>query len=209
MISAWFSGDAFVMKNIFHTTLAAIFICMLALSPKGELFAQNNANVAQMEQKANGGDAVSQYRLALAYSKGEGVTRDNKEAARWFRQAAEQGHAESQRILGNLYFAGRGVEKDDKAAFRWTNLAARQGNADAQVRLEYYYGYGHGVAKNRETAIMWLMIGKTNSSEQVREGLRLFDLLKSDNNGFVTPQEFRNAEKRARVCIATHYQDCD
>lgn len=197
------------MKNIFQTTLAAIFICMLALSPKGELFAQNNANVAQMEQKANGGDAVSQYGLALAYSKGEGVTRDYKAAAKWFRQAAEQGHVQSQRILGNLYFSGRGVETDFEAAFRWRNLAARQGDADSQIRLEVHYGYGFGVAKNRETAIMWLMIGKANSSELVRESVRTFDLLKSDNNDYATPQEFRNAEKRARVCMATHYQDCD
>lgn len=197
------------MKNIFQTTLAAIFICMLALNPKGELFAQNNADVAQMEQKANGGDAVAQYGLALVYYKGEGVTRDYKEAAKWFRQAAEQGHVQSQRILGNLYFAGRGVERDDEAAFRWTNLAARQGNADAQIRLEYHYGYGVGVVKNRETAIMWLMIGKANSSDLVRKSLRAFDLLKSDNSHFVTPQEFRNAEKRARVCMDTHYQDCD
>lgn len=40
---------------------------------------------------AEQGDAEAQYNLALMYSNGEGVNKDNSEAEYWYRKAVEQG----------------------------------------------------------------------------------------------------------------------
>src|SRR5512139_2231427 len=40
---------------------------------------------------AESGDAGAQFRIGTMYAEGLGVTRDDAEAAKWFRRAAEQG----------------------------------------------------------------------------------------------------------------------
>lgn len=40
---------------------------------------------------AEQGDAVAQYNLGMMYRKGQGVSKDGKESAKWYRKAAEQG----------------------------------------------------------------------------------------------------------------------
>jgi TPR repeat protein len=40
-------------------------------------------------------------------AKGQGVTQDYKEAAKWFRLGAEQGYADEQYNLGILYAKGQ------------------------------------------------------------------------------------------------------
>ena len=49
---------------------------------------------------AEQGIAEAQYNLALMYSRGEGISRDDKEAVKWYRRAAEQGIAGAQSKLG-------------------------------------------------------------------------------------------------------------
>jgi TPR repeat protein len=53
----------------------------------------------ECKKAAEQGDALAQYYLGVMYDKGKGVTRDAKEAARWYRKAADQGHASAQRYL--------------------------------------------------------------------------------------------------------------
>ena len=60
------------------------------------------------------------------YLKGEGVAKDGKEAAAWFRRAADQGHAKAQFILGLMYYRGEGVAKDEQEAAAWIRRAADQ-----------------------------------------------------------------------------------
>ncbi len=42
------------------------------------------------------GDAAAQYNLGVMYAGGQGVPRDNQEAAEWLRLAPEQGDAAAQ-----------------------------------------------------------------------------------------------------------------
>jgi hypothetical protein len=55
------------------------------------------------------------------------VTRDDAEAARWYRLAAEQGQPMAQASLGGCYLNGRGVEKDLVAAHAWLTRSAAGG----------------------------------------------------------------------------------
>ncbi len=48
---------------------------------------------------AEQGFADAQYNLGLAYLHGQGVKKDDQEAADWFRKAAEQGQSRAQTHL--------------------------------------------------------------------------------------------------------------
>ena len=105
--------------------------------------------------KAKVGDANAQTGLAICYSIGMGVEKDDELAVFWWRKAAEQGEATAQSLLGLKYKEGRGVAKDyEKAAF-WFRKAAKQGMPQAQRYLADAYHGGHGVEKDMVQATFW------------------------------------------------------
>jgi flagellar biosynthesis GTPase FlhF len=71
----------------------------------------------------------------MMHRNGEGVAKDNVEAARLFRLAADQGDAKAQSELGRMHRNGEGVARDNVEAARLLRLAADQGIAEAQ----YYF----------------------------------------------------------------------
>ena len=74
---------------------------------------------------AAAGDARVQYRLGVAYAKGDGVEADDQEAATWFGRAAEGGDPEAMFAKGLLYATGAGVPLDAVLAHKWLHLCAR------------------------------------------------------------------------------------
>ena len=56
------------------------------------------------------GNAKAQYRLALRYKNGHGVTRDDAKALEWFHASATNGYACAQYMLGELYRWGQLVK---------------------------------------------------------------------------------------------------
>ena len=76
--------------------------------------------------------AYAQYFLARMYATGQGVEKDPKTAAEWYRKAAEQGVADAQYRLGALYESGDGVPGDMEYAYGWYSVAAHLGNAKGQ-----------------------------------------------------------------------------
>ena len=77
---------------------------------------------------AEQGNADAQNILGSMYSEGQGVIKDYKEAAKWYRLAAGQGNANSQFSLGFMYSNGQGVIRDLVLAHIWYNLAASNGS---------------------------------------------------------------------------------
>lgn len=75
-------------------------------------------------QIARKGDAKAQYSLGRIYDRGEGVSKDYKEAVRWFQLSAAQGYAPAQHNLGVMYAMGQSVPQDDIQAYMWLSLAA-------------------------------------------------------------------------------------
>ncbi len=78
----------------------------------------------------------SAYKWGMKYLRGAGVSRNYKNAAKWFSQAAEQGHAESQYQLGELLKKGKGAKRNKKLANKWYRAAAKQGHIKAKNRLD-------------------------------------------------------------------------
>lgn len=101
------------------------------------------------------GDASAQYNLGVMYANGQGVTKDDAEAVKWYRKAADLGFAIAQVNLGVAYANGKGVAKDDAEALKWYRKAAELGNANAQSILGFRYDIGRGVAKNEAEAVKW------------------------------------------------------
>lgn len=89
-----------------------------------------------VEEKAYKGNAVAQYNMGVCYHKGEGVSQDYTEAAKWYRLAADQGYASAQCNLGNCYLNGYGVTKNYNKAVEYYILAARQGEEYAINKLK-------------------------------------------------------------------------
>ena len=81
---------------------------------------------------ADQGVAAAQFNLGVSYADGEGVLKDDAEAARWYRLAADQGHAAAQFNLGIRYGKGEGVLKDSVLAHMWFNIAGANGYARAR-----------------------------------------------------------------------------
>ena len=63
------------------------------------------------------------------YQSGQGVTKDEVEAVKWYRKAADKGDAKAQSNLGSMYFSGLGgLQKNEKEALKWFKKAAEQGD---------------------------------------------------------------------------------
>src|SRR5262245_36936514 len=89
-------------------------------------------SVDTLRHEAEQGNANAQMRLALMYTLGNGVPRDETEAIRWYRQAAEHEVATAQFLLGMLYAEGKGESHNTVDAVMWYRKAAEQGHEDAQ-----------------------------------------------------------------------------
>jgi hypothetical protein len=87
---------------------------------------------------AEAGDAWSAWRLGEIYGSGEGVSRDEAEAARWFRKGAEEGNVDAQEDIGMIYAYGVGIPEDDAEAYFWLNLASATwvGSSNGKARLK-------------------------------------------------------------------------
>jgi TPR repeat protein len=75
--------------------------------------------------EAEQGHAAAQFYVGGIYRRGQGVLRDETEAARWFRLSAEQGYGDAQFALGDMHHRGRGVRQDGVEAHMWLSLAAQ------------------------------------------------------------------------------------
>lgn len=78
-----------------------------------------------------------------------GLEKDLKKAARYYKLAADQGHDKAQFTLGRYYEDGNGVKKNLTDAFKYYKLAADQGHEKAQFNLGRCYENGIGAEKDQ------------------------------------------------------------
>lgn len=139
--------------------------------------------VSSIRKKAEQGDPVSEFNMAVLYHTGqgvpEGVPQDDVQTARWLRKAADQGYADAELNLAALYHDGQGVPQDYKQAAEWCRRSAEQGNVKAQFYLSNLYKKGEGVPQDENLAMAWLV-------RAVKGG-----------GNMVTPQEVPKADKTA------------
>jgi TPR repeat protein len=130
-----------------------------------------------MMKAAQAGYAKAQTNIGYAYASGEGMTRDPKEAVRWFRLAAAQGDPVAMDDLGYAHLNGDGVTRSTREAIRWYTQAAERGYGPAQVSLSDIYARDPKEA-NVPLAIAWRRIAML-SEEQMKEAPALLALEKT------------------------------
>ena len=63
----------------------------------------------------------------MMHELGQGISKDYKEAVKWYRLAAEQGNPHARYKLGTMYYNGQGVPQDNVSAYMWWNICASSG----------------------------------------------------------------------------------
>jgi TPR repeat protein len=114
-----------------------------------------NAALADLQKRAEAGDAEAAFMLGLKYDSGDGVARDPSSALRWYLHAAEHGHILGALNVAVLYDSGIGWQRDAASAALWYRKAADQGNGRAAYNLAQLYEAGEGVARDAELAARW------------------------------------------------------
>lgn len=112
-------------------------------------------STAELQQRAQNGDAVAQRELGEKFDFGHDTKQDYVEAAKWYQMAADQGDAKAQNNLGSFYQYGLGVATNYNKAVKLYKQSASQGDTMAQNNLGYMYDFGLGVTEDKAAANSW------------------------------------------------------
>ncbi len=137
--------------------LVALIVLVLGLVHPDGGRAQGGSGdgLAELVERAQGGDAEAQYNLGVMYDNGEGVAENPKVAFRWYYRAGQAGHVLAQATLGGMYMFGEEgvVGHNPEAAFRWFSKAAEGGNVEAQATLGVMYLFRDELYRFEEEAV--------------------------------------------------------
>lgn len=129
------------------------------------------------------GNAGAQNDLGCAYSSGDGVVKNLKEAFIWFERSAKQGNKYGQYNVGRYYQYGFGTPKNIQLAIEWYEKAAEQGFGQAANMLGEIYEkgiknvIGPNIQKNQREAYYWYKIGATKEDSLAKYNLaRCYEL---------------------------------
>ena len=138
----------------------------------------------------DGGDAAALLQLGLLCMSGEGMPRDERRGAEYFRRSAEGGNTIAAYNLGAYHehiergFVGRtdwrmlafggGAERPPDSlvrAIEWYRRAAEAGHALAQVRMGDFFAAGQVVGRDLTAAREWYTRAATQGHEGAEEKL--------------------------------------
>ena len=178
-----------------------LLVCLLSfLGNAHACYDQNlsdDDNHTNCRKSAEQGNADGQYNLGIMYTKGQGITQDDKKAVKWYRKSAEQGNADAQYNLGVMYDNGQGVTQDYKKAVKWYRKSAEQGTADAQSNLGAMYANGQGITQDYVMAKMLWNIAAAKGHETA---LKNRDLIAKN----MTSSQIEKAQDLANQWMETH-----
>ncbi len=140
-------------------------------------------------EKAVSGDHRAQYRLGLAYLRGNGVKKDLRKARIWLEKAAEHGNARALYKLGMLHVSRRYGMYNPASAFRYFRQGAAKKHAESQYSLALAYYKGAGTAKDTDKAIYWARQAQKN---HVNKAAVLLEKLRQQQSTAAEP----NTQKR-------------
>lgn len=116
------------------------------------------AALPHYRRAAASGHAGALARLALLHATGDGVKRDDAEAARLARLAVAQDHPEGKMVLGLLMLHGRGGMYDPQQGAALIEQAARRGYAVAQYTMATLHFRGRVVTRDFARAHAWMAL---------------------------------------------------
>ena len=158
------------LKPVLLTGLVGLALFVGWWIPKGELVRVTSpsaeSSYSQVATRAVRGDAEAELLMGLRYAEGNGVIKNEKEAALWLEKAARHGKADAQYRYGLALLEGRGVVQDYQAARYWIEQPARRGHSYAQHSLGELYRYGTGTAVDKAQAYLWFNLAAAQGVEK-------------------------------------------
>ena len=157
------------------------------------------------------------YKLAKIYESGLGVEEHKAKALKYFLESADLGNENSKYRIALIYEKGsHGLKKDLQKAFQiYKEIAVKPFTTQREIhpnylfwareRLGTLYLKGKGTIRDNVLAHMWLNIANTKKpSDHLTEKINTIE-----KN--MTPEEIREALKRARQCIDSFsfFQNCN
>ena len=152
-------------------------------------------------QAAERGDTDARMRLGLMFHEGEGVPRDQGQAAHWFRLAASDDLPAGQAALGYLHEKGLGVAQDFGKALTWYRRAAEKKHSWALYRLGLMYRDGRGVPRNATHAVDLLAAAAEQGDVAGR-----FHLGEMYENGWGVHQDAARASEWYRLAAQQNHE---
>ena len=111
------------------------------------------------------------FKLACMLADGEGVARDDKEAAKLLMAAVSKGHVESHCRLADMFEHGKGVAQSMEVAAMLYGQAAEKNNASALCNLARMHKHGHGVMQSQSEAFKFCRLAAVQGFAQAKYDL--------------------------------------
>ena len=124
-----------------------------------DLLDWKNRSFYDLYLNAHRGYGDDQLQLGICFQLGEHVTKNEKEAVRWYKKSMNQGYYQAYQALGLCYADGIGVKADANQAIRLFKLGIAKGDKYCYFRLANIYYDGNGVPLNYASAAYYYKLG--------------------------------------------------
>ena len=154
-----------------------------------------------LKSDALSGDAIAAYDLGCAYSLGDGVMKDLKQAFSWYEKSALLGSDEAAYKVAICYHNGCGIQKNIRKAVEWYEKSASLDNGISANALGFLYEkgftptgldslpghYAGFLPVNKEEAFYWYEKGSQT------EDVARFNLARCYESGIGTHKDLKKA----------------
>lgn len=104
-------------------------------------------------------DVIAAYNLALLYSSGKGVEKDENKAFQLANEAMDGGVISAIKLLSEFHYNGVGTPVDEKQGYQLLKKCLEMGDTGVYYRLGYYKYQGKGTEKNLDEAFQYFFSG--------------------------------------------------
>lgn len=138
-----------------HYTIGTIFKEGKA-KDSGAVDADSVLSFKYFVSAAKFGMVPAMYDVGNCYAYGDGVEKNDGNAAAYYEGAAAQGHPHSKFTIATWHYQGRHYSKDTKKSFEmYLELAEKNNHNLAQHNLACQYLTGNGTDQNLDQALAW------------------------------------------------------
>ena len=145
----------------------------------------SDKSIEEQTELAEKGDVYAIEALAKAYTDGDEVAQDYKQALGWWEKLGDYDNAAAQFNAGRFYAKGAGVKRDFAKAAEWMQKAADNGDKDAAAQVDLYKNAQNNLEKaiagdaaaQAELSQLYMLLGNSmdlsdTSTEDYREAFK-------------------------------------
>lgn len=166
--------------------------------------------IEEKRLKAEAGDRIEAFSLAINYARGEMVPQDTQKMIYYYELAGKNGYSRAYNILGNLYRKDneKGIERDYPKALYYFDLGAKQNDSNtAHLAGDMLY-FGQGVPKDYSQAAKYYEI--TDLEQGAHHAMAKYKLAYMYYNGLLGTKSKDDIQKaRDYLEIGAKYLDKD